>query len=204
MEQDIHVPEPGELPTARQLNRATAIAVGIAAILLVTVVLPAEFGVDPTRAGQLLGLTEMGAMKRAAAQAASAATSADAETGDLTLEPDAPLVYSLQSGEQTVSLAPGEGREVKAAMRAGGELDYEWATNGGSVHYELHGEPDGAKNGEYTSYDIAVSAGEKGKFRAPFTGTQGWYWRNDGKQSVTVSVKAKGTWASFVIVPKKS
>lgn len=204
MEQDIRMPEPGELPTARQLNRATVIAVGIAAILLVTVVLPAEFGVDPTRAGQLLGLTEMGAMKRAAAQSASAPASADAEIGDLTLEPDAPLVYSLQSGEQTVRLAPGEGREVKAAMQAGGELDYEWATNGGPVHYELHGEPDGAKDGEYTSYDIAVSTGEKGKFRAPFAGTQGWYWRNDGKQSVTVSVKAKGTWASFVIVAKKS
>ena len=202
MEQDIHVPEPGELPTARQLNRATAIAAGIAAILLVTVVLPAEFGVDPTGTGRLLGLTEMGAMKRAA-QSASAPVSADAETGDLTLEPYAPLVYSLQSGEQAVTLAPGEGREVKAAMQAGGEFDYEWTTNGTPVHYELHGEPDGAKNGEYTSYDIGVSAGEQGKFRAPFAGTQGWYWRNDSKQPVTVTVKAKGTWASFVTVPKK-
>jgi len=200
MEQDIHAPAPGELPTARQLNRATAIAAGVAAILLVTVVLPAEFGIDPVRTGRLLGLTEMGAMKRAAAQSAAA----DTGSGDLTLDPEPARVYSLQSGEQTVSLAPGEGREVKAAMQAGGEFDYEWSTNGTPVHYELHGEPDGAKNGEYSSFDIGVSAGQQGKFRAPFAGTQGWYWRNDGKQPVTVTVKAKGTWASFVIVPKKS
>lgn len=200
MEQDIHVPEPGELPSKRQLNRATAIAAGIAAVLLVTVVMPAEYGVDPTGTGQLLGLTEMGAMKRDAALAAAPA--AVDESGDLTLDPEAPLVFSRQSAEQAVTLAAGEGREVKAAMQAGGEFDYEWSANGAPVHYELHGEPDGGKAGEYSSYDIGVSVGEKGKFRAPFAGTQGWYWRNDSKQPVTVTVKATGTWANFVIVPK--
>ena len=59
------------------------------------------------------------------------------------------------------------------------------------------------EKGEYTSYDIGVSAGMKGKFRAPFAGTQGWYWRNDGTKPVTVTVKAKGTWANFVVVPLK-
>lgn len=199
MEQDIHVPEPGELPTARQLNRATAIAAGIAAVLLVTVVMPAEYGVDPTGTGRLLGLTEMGAAKTAAAQPAAPALE---DSGDLTLDAEPALVYSLQSSEQSVPLAPGEGREVKAAMQAGGEFDFEWSTNGAAVHYELHGEPDGGKDGEYSSYKIGVSAGEKGKFRAPFAGTQGWYWRNDGKQPVTIIVKAKGKWANFVIVPK--
>lgn len=199
MQQDIHAPTPGELPTPRQLNRATAIAAGIAAILLVSVVLPAEYGIDPLRTGRLLGLTEMGAMK-------SAATTPDAigeEEGELTLDPEPVLAYTLQSGEQTVTLAAGEGREVKAKMQDGAEFDYEWSTGGPVVHYELHGEPDGGRNGEYTSYEIGSSAGKKGQFRAPFAGTQGWYWRNDTKQPVTVTVKAKGTWASFVVVPKK-
>ena len=202
MEQDIHVPAPGELPSARQLNRATAIAAGVAAVLLVTVVLPAEYGIDPIGTGRLLGLTEMGAMKSAASGSTEAA-SIDAETGDLTLDPEPPLVYSLQSREQQVTLAPGKGREVKARMKAGGEFDYDWSTDGAPVHYELHGEPENATKGEYTSYDIGVSAGMKGKFRAPFAGTQGWYWRNDGTKPVTVTVKAKGTWANFVVVPLK-
>lgn len=198
MEQDIHVPEPGELPTARQLNRATAIAAGIAAVLLVTVVMPAEYGVDPIGTGRLLGLTEMGVTKRDSAQTAASAVD---DSGDLALNAEPALVYSLQSGEQSVSLAPGEGREVKAAMEAGGEFDYEWSTSGAPVHYELHGEPDGAKDDEYSSYEIGVSAGKKGKFRAPFAGTHGWYWRNDGAKPVTVTVKAKGSWANFNIVP---
>lgn len=195
MEEKVHAPEPGELPTTGQLNRATAIAAGVAAVLLVTTVLPAEYGIDPTGTGRLLGLTEMGLMKREAAQGAGS-------SGDLTLDPE-PLVYSAQSGEEKVVLRPGEGKEIKATMQAGGEFDYEWSTSGPAVHYELHGEPAGAARGVYSSYDIGTSAGEKGKFRAPFDGTQGWYWRNDTGQPVTVAVRAKGTWAKFEPVTKR-
>ena len=198
MEQDIHAPAPGELPTARQLNRATVIALAIAAVLLVTVVMPAEYGVDPLRTGQVLGLTEMGQMKNPA----DAETAAD-DGGDLTLDPESPLVYSLQSGEQVVTLAPGAGREVKAQMEAGATFEYTWTANGTPIHYELHGEPDAGPAGAYTSYDTGTSAGEQGKFVAPFAGTQGWYWRNDSTKPVTVTVKATGTWASFDIVPLK-
>ena len=196
-----NLPEGAELPTNHQLNRATLLAIGVAGAILVTTILPAEYGIDPTGIGGVLGLTEMSAMKSGATPSAAPA---EAGSGDLTIDPEAPLVYSLQSGERSVSLAPGEGREVKAAMRAGGEFDYEWSTGGPPVHYELHGEPDGGKDDEYSSYKIGVSAGEKGKFRAPFAGTQGWYWRNDGSKPVTVTVKAKGSWANFVVVPESN
>jgi len=196
-----NLPEGAELPTSHQLNRATLLAIGVAGAILVTTVLPAEYGIDPTGIGGVLGLTPMGEMKSGAAPSAAPA---DAGSGDLTLDPEAPLVYSLQSGERSVSLAPGEGREIKAAMQAGGEFDYEWSTGGPPVHYELHGEPDGGKDGEYSSYSIGASAGEKGKFRAPFAGTQGWYWRNDGSKLVTVTIKAKGSWANFVVVPESN
>ena len=41
-------PAEGDLPTSRQLGRTTAIAAGIAIILLVGVVMPSEYGIDPT------------------------------------------------------------------------------------------------------------------------------------------------------------
>jgi hypothetical protein len=194
MEEQIHAPRIGELPTPKALNRATAIAVGVAAVLLVTVVLPAEYGVDPTGVGRLLNLTEMGKVKRGAAESAAAARPADLP----------PLNYRTgQSGKENVFLAPGEGREVKAAMQTGGVMQYEWATNNLPVHYELHGEPRGAAKGVYTSYKIGVSKGEKGTFKAPFEGTQGWYWRNDTPMPVEITVSASGTWAHFGIVPSK-
>jgi hypothetical protein len=193
MEEQIHAPRIGELPNRKALNRATAIALTVAGVLLVTVVLPAEYGIDPLGTGRLLNLTQMGKMKRAAAESAAAQQP--------TLPP---LDYkSGQSGREEVFLAPGEGREVKAAMQTGGEMQYEWTTNNLPVHYELHGEPRGAAKGVYTSYKIGVSKGEKGNFKAPFEGTQGWYWRNDTPFPVKITVNATGAWAHFGIVPSK-
>ena len=194
MEEKIHAPAVGELPSRKTLNRATLIAAAVAAVLLVTVVLPAEYGVDRTGVGRLLGLTEMGRLKRAASEEASVAPVASASA----------LEYKAgQSAELQVPLAPGEGREVKASMRAGGKMRYEWATDNLPVHYELHGEPRGAAKGVYSSYKIAVSKGEAGDFTAPMEGTQGWYWRNDTPMPVIVTVKATGEWADFTIVPLK-
>jgi hypothetical protein len=195
MDEEIHAPRIGELPNPKVLNRATLIAAAVAAVLLVTVVLPAEYGIDKTGIGRLLNLTEMGRLKRAAAEEAASTTRA-AKLPPLNYLPG-------QSGELSVNLAPGEGREVKAAMQKDGEMQYEWATNNLPVHYELHGEPRGAGKGVYTSYKIGVSKGEKGTFKAPFEGTQGWYWRNDTPFPVTVTVTASGTWAEFHVVPLK-
>lgn len=61
--QNVNKPDPSDLPSTRQLLKSTGIAVGVASALLVTAVLPAEYGVDPTRVGSLLGLTEMGRIK---------------------------------------------------------------------------------------------------------------------------------------------
>ncbi len=60
------------LPSSRQLARSTAIAAAVAALLLITVVLPAEYGVDPTGVGRLLGLKEMGEIKVQLAKEAAA------------------------------------------------------------------------------------------------------------------------------------
>jgi hypothetical protein len=57
------MPTRAELPTSGQLLRSTLIAAGVAGALLVTVVLPAEYGIDPTGTGRALGLTQMGEIK---------------------------------------------------------------------------------------------------------------------------------------------
>lgn len=80
------LPTRAELPTSAQLIRSTVIAAVSAVVLLLTVVLPAEYAIDPTGIGRVLGLTEMGEIKARLAQeaaedaaakgAAAAATSA--------------------------------------------------------------------------------------------------------------------------------
>jgi hypothetical protein len=57
--------------------RSTLVAAAIAIALLITVVLPAEYGIDPTRVGRLLGLTQMGEIKVRLAREAAADQAAD-------------------------------------------------------------------------------------------------------------------------------
>ena len=57
-------PNRDDLPSTRQLLKSTASAAAIAAVLLVTCILPAEYGIDPTGIGQMLGLKSMGEIKQ--------------------------------------------------------------------------------------------------------------------------------------------
>ncbi len=70
-------PPDRDLPTSQQLRRATILAVVVAASLLLTAVLPAEYGVDPTGMGRRLGLTQMGRLKQELAREAKEDARAD-------------------------------------------------------------------------------------------------------------------------------
>ena len=72
-------PTPSTPASSRQLLRSTLIALAVAGLLLVTVVLPAEYGIDPTGAGRVLGLTRMGQIKTRLAKEAAADAAADAK-----------------------------------------------------------------------------------------------------------------------------
>ncbi len=58
------IPSRAELPSTAKLVKSTAIAAAAAAVILVTVVLPAEYGIDPTGIGRALQLTQMGEIKK--------------------------------------------------------------------------------------------------------------------------------------------
>ena len=69
---------PAEPASPGRLLRSTLIALAVAALLLTTVVLPAEYGIDPTGVGRVLGLTRMGEIKTRLAKEAAADAAADA------------------------------------------------------------------------------------------------------------------------------
>lgn len=56
------IPTRAELPSSAQLLRSTAIAIVAAAGILVTIVLPAEYAIDPTGVGSMLKLTQIGVL----------------------------------------------------------------------------------------------------------------------------------------------
>jgi hypothetical protein len=58
------IPSRAELPSTSQLVKSTVIAIVTALVILVTVVLPAEYAIDPTGIGRALKLTQMGEIKK--------------------------------------------------------------------------------------------------------------------------------------------
>ena len=197
-----NTPAAAELPTTHQLNRATLLSVAVAAAILVTTILPAEYGIDPTGIGGALGLTSMGEMKRAEASLDGAVVSTETVVmNQPTAAPAAPAASpATQTGEVRLTLQPNQGEEVKATMQAGGEFEYSWSTDGARVNFELHGERFDAPSSEYTTYEKGTSAGESGTFRAPFDGTHGWFWRNRTSEPLTITVRATGAFEKFVLV----
>lgn len=153
-------PPVGELPSSRTLMRSTVIAAVTAAVLLVTVVLPAEYGIDPTGVGQLVGLKRMGEIKMElareaataeAAEAAAAVAGAPAEAATATPVGDsaAGTAPSRNTHVTELSLAPGEGKEIKLVMVEGARVDFSWSVAGGAVNYDTHGDPHDAPQGFY-------------------------------------------------------
>ena len=185
------------LPSSIALVKASAVALLLAAVVLALIVLPAEYGIDPTGIGQRLGLAAMSD----ADESEDAQEAAPVQLVDETrvTEPVSVLdaVWErdteFRTDEMSITLKPNEGGEIKALMAAGDRMMFSWKTDGGGVNFDMHGEALNAAKDEFTSYwkgrDQATA---HGAFEAPFAGTHGWYWRNRGSVPVTVRVKTSG------------
>ncbi|UWN50052.1 hypothetical protein ASALC70_02270 [Alcanivorax sp. ALC70] len=91
------IPKREELPSTAKLIRSTIIAAIVALVLLVTVVMPAEYGIDPTGAGRALGLTEMGEIKEQLADEAAADEEAQMVAVQSRVISRRPKQYSLKN-----------------------------------------------------------------------------------------------------------
>lgn len=195
------VPSKSELPSSRALVKSTLIAAAVALVLLVAVVLPAEYGIDPTRIGRVLGLTQMGEIKMALAEEAEAAAAAEAAAPPSSTTPvpaaqtaapaaSAPAADSASSHLTELTLAPGQGREIKLAMREGARVNFEWSVAGGVVNFDTHADRPGTP---YHAYEKGQGqASDSGVLVAAFEGMHGWFWRNRGREPVTVTLRTRG------------
>ncbi|MDP2266465.1 MAG: hypothetical protein Q8J70_07950 [Thiobacillus sp.] len=194
------------LPSLPQLFKATGIALVAAAAILITIVLPAEHGIDPSGIGKALGLTTLSAPSGEAASALIPDTSAAVQPGSEAAaapaaQATAPIVTAsevpFRSDEMMLTLQPGEGSEIKATMRQGEQFVFIWTAEGGKVNFDMHGERPNAGS-DFTSYwKDQQQTGAQGTFVAPFDGTHGWFWRNRGDQPVRVKVKVSGFYATL-------
>jgi len=175
-----------------EIRHRIAVAAGAAllvgGLLLVSFVLPAEYGVDPLGIGAKTGLLDLGITGQQVKALTTAASTTTAGAAPIVVPQEKKFV------DETVDfkLAPGEGMEYKYRLDKGESLLYSWSATA-PVEYELHAEPDGAPRGYAQSYEKAgPDAGKSGTLTAPFPGIHGWYWRNPTSSEVTVTLSAAG------------
>ncbi len=172
-----------EAASKAKLVRATLAALLVAGVVLVTVVLPAEFDMDPLGTGEMLGLVVL-----------SESGSGGTMVGDIPVRSDGIIAHrsSYRIDERTFELAPGEFVEYKYRLEQGRSMLYSW-TASFWVRSEMHSERDGAPAGTAEFFEVLEEALQgHGSYVAPFPGIHGWYWHNESDRPVTVTIHATG------------
>jgi len=164
-------------PSPKALFTASLVAIGIALVVLFAAILPAEFGYDPLRLGQLLGITGL--------------SQDDGQALEAQLQP-----YRTDYVE--FYLEPFQSVEYKYTMDMDAPLVFSWAADA-SLYYDMHAEPAGL-GGEYAeSFEQGNAAGKAGFYQAPFTGIHGWFWENRSSRDVEIRLYTSGFFVNSTV-----
>tara|TARA_R110002167_G_scaffold108191_1_gene276336 strand:- start:1308 stop:1967 length:660 start_codon:yes stop_codon:yes gene_type:complete len=205
-----------QLPSSFQLLKSTAIAAVVAMLLLLVIVMPAEYGIDPTGVGSVTGLKRMGEIKVLLAEEAAQDEEAllNAINGTAPTPPaevvqivspsstvvaeiaEPPLANGERSDEMQVTLAPDAATEVKVTLAKGKSVQFSWESNGGAVNFDTHGDS-AALEINYFSYDKGTEQSQSGTVEAAFDGHHGWYWRNRTDTAVTITLRTTGAYTDI-------
>lgn len=145
--------------------------------MLVAVVLPAEYGIDPIGTGCAFGLLGL--------YAAEAPPVTPLEGGPVFPQP---TDYRLDTRQLTV---PSLGSiEFKYELARGAALMYTWRASA-PVDFDFHTEP-AASPGASETFERGEAVEKSGFYTAPYDGIHGWYWENFNDADVTVTLEAAG------------
>lgn len=194
-------------------------AVVAAVVLLFTLVLPAEYGYDPTGVGRALGLTEMHDEDRAA-NPDHAIEDVLGGNDDLVVPDDGsvdtmnplplpnPAVSQLEDEAPktetiTVKLGFDDRTEVKLVMRKAKAVVYSWKVKDGGVYVDFHGHDPSRGKDFWVRYEEGGQeeegmTGRSGSLVAPFDGEHGWYWLNTSQGPVTIELTVTGYYDKIV------
>jgi len=176
------------LPKAsiKSLIISCLVSIALAIVILLIAVLPAEFNIDPTGLGKKLGLTVLAqtdteTIKAGVISCPEAAKPADGETEPVEW-PDSVMI----------TVPAGKGLEYKFHVNKGDKLEFIWKTDGSSLYFDFHGEPQGNTTGYFKSFKESTQSESSGTLIAPFTGSHGWYWENKTNHAVIINLKTRG------------
>lgn len=159
-----------QAPSPRTLFTASLVAIGIALVVLFAAILPAEFGYDPFRVGQLLGIT------------------------GLSQGEEQPLEEQLlphRTDFVEFYLEPFQSVEYKYTMDLEAPLVFSWEADA-ELYYDMHAEPAGLGEEYAESFEQGTAIAKTGSYHAPFAGIHGWFWENRSGRDVEVRLYTSG------------
>lgn len=167
---------PGAPPSQRNILIASATAMGVALMVLLVAILPAEFGVDPLGTGELLGLTAL-------------------SRDEMPIE-EQPEVHRQDYVE--FELGPFQSVEYKYLMDLDAPLVFSWVADG-DLYYDMHAEPAGLGEEYAESFEQGDGERRMGSYHAPFAGIHGWFWENRGARTITVRLYTAGFYQTSTV-----
>jgi hypothetical protein len=181
-----------------------------AAVLLIAVILPAEYGIDPTGFGRLTSISALSENVPAPARDFGQTMVFNIEEYDPAAEQIEQSIQGLIRLEEkpflaeTIDLKIEDFGEIehKFIMPADTTLLYSWEVldaKGDGDFFEFHGHPSSADAPNYPEgFEQAYSKGEgttqSGSFTTPFPGYHGWYLMNLEEGPITVRLQVSGYW----------
>lgn len=186
-----HQPTKNDLPTSSQLIKSTIIAFVVAGVLLLLVILPAEYGTDPTGVGEFLGLKKMGDLKISLENEALIEPKVLIDIPTQTEKVKSEIDEKKQDVME-IEIAADKAIEIKLEMKKGAIAQYQWIAINGDLNFNLHGDGYKGTHKSTTYKKGRMVSSDSGELKAEFDGYHGWYWRNRNKVPVILRIETTG------------
>ena len=196
-------------PSGKGLLISVVIALVGAAAALVTIILPAEYSIDPTGIGHALGLTALNAPARTV-QVIDVVGGNEKYRDVAIPDPGQPVplpnpavfqkkMLSAKAETLTITLEPEEQTEIKTTLKTGQMVLFSWQVERGQVYVDFHGHDPSAGDDFWVRYEEQQSGTEGyGSLVAPFEGEHGWYWLNISEVPVSIKLSVNGYYEKLV------
>jgi hypothetical protein len=197
-------PSPGwQPPSGKRIAVSLVVAAAVAGVILVTVVLPAEYAVDPTGIGKALGLTAMSEPARTIEVGDVLGGNEGVreveipDVGQPVPLPNPAIHQDQEQPAQTrtlqITIPPEAETEIKTVLRKSKVVVYSWHVDRGTVYCDYHGHDPAAGSDFFVRYrEQDEGASANGSLVAPFDGEHGWYWLNYNDFPVTITLTVTG------------
>jgi hypothetical protein len=156
-------------------------------VLTLTVILPTEYGLDPTGFGALTGLTALSQPPEVVVETKFAAPPEIAKAEPLPFRQDV-VTFPIGAFGETLGAT-----EYKVTLAEGETLVYSWRAST-AILFEFHGHttPTDGSPAEVMDYIKGEATEGHGTLTAPLTGIHGWYFANPTFEGVTVELTLAG------------